>query len=454
MATQQVREMRKMQQAKWVNEALDSFEDSLYAEQREKEKAYADIPNEAEDMRSTRKRPDSGFGKSGFQRRVSSSSSDLNAPRKTRSEPQLPGPHIEPLHSRRPPSPLGFYDYGCISAKPKSVFGQHKATEGQSTRPAHRQTSCGFYFPGPQMKQGPYGFSMVDPILMPPSATDLTSKSSAPRWENDPSDMRPLQKEDFGVKRDRFTKDPIGASSVRHNVGHERRARRVFHYLDNRREESVLEQARFEHGVFEGKWRNPLLDNGIEMIQDTQAPEEEYSWLRKPFEDMAPAEELAANLLFRLERAASQSRGKLSQLFQDQNHGPTGQLEPSEFIKGLEKHFILYKDEMTTKKLVGIMQIVDKSFDGRISLPVVTRAVNFARSVRMKKDQEKDAIRKQRQVKLNTSYSETMPIDVIKVDRYESSLLNFNRSFQKFVTQQKQLLEHHHEDNNSAISNS
>lgn len=293
---------------------------------------------------------------------------------------------------------------------------------------------------------------MVDPILMPPSASDLTSKSSGLRWEGDPSDMRPLLKEDFGLKRDRVNKDPVGSPMVRHTNGHERRARRHFHCLDHRREESILEQARFEHGVFEGKWRNPLLDTGMESIQDTQAPEEEHTWLSKPLEEMTSAEEVASNLLFRLERAATQTRGRTAQLFVDQNHGPNGQLEPAEFIKGLEKHYILYQNELTPQKLIGIMNTIDKSFDGRVSLPVITRAVNYARTVRMRKDQEKDAIRKQRQVKLKTSYSEAMPIDVIKVDRYESSLLNFNRSFQKFVNQQRQLLDHHHEGKESATS--
>eukprot|EP00929_Paragymnodinium_shiwhaense_P009076 TRINITY_DN113128_c0_g1_i1.p1 TRINITY_DN113128_c0_g1~~TRINITY_DN113128_c0_g1_i1.p1 ORF type:complete len:482 (+),score=112.67 TRINITY_DN113128_c0_g1_i1:143-1588(+) len=461
LASQQVADMRKWQQAKRMHEALDAFEENLFAEQREKERAYADIPNEAEDMRSsnmrkTLLRPDSGaLAKSGTAsrldtRRPSSGSSDNM--KKVKSEPQM-SQHVEPLHCRRPPSPLGFYDYGCISQKPRSMFAQHRAVVGESVRPAHRKTSCGFYFPGAQMKQGPYGFSMVDPILMPPSATDLTSKSSGLRWSGDPSDMRPLLKEEFGLKRDRVNKDPVGSPLVRHNNGHERRARRHFHCLDNRREEAILEQACFEHGVFEGKWRSPLLDTGIEKIQETQSPEEEHSWISKPLLEMNAAQESAANLLFRLERVANQTRGKLAQLFVDQNNGPTGQLEPAEFIRGLEKHAVLYRDEMTPAKLIGIMHTIDKSFDGRVSLPVLTRAIAYARGVRMQKEQAQDNLRRQRQVKLNTSYSESMPIDVIKVDRYESSLLNFNRSFQKFVNQQKQLLEHHNEESKDVGNN-
>lgn len=71
------------------------------------------------------------------------------------------------LHSKRPPSPLGIYNYGSVSLKPRTALAQMKRNrDGEDDAPRRAQTSHGFYFPGPDYKQGPYGFSLQDPILL------------------------------------------------------------------------------------------------------------------------------------------------------------------------------------------------------------------------------------------------------------------------------------------------
>jgi hypothetical protein len=319
------------------------------------------------------------------------------------------------------------------------MFGQHRQQNGESVRPKHRHTSCGFYSPGPQFKQGPYGFSVVDPCLMPPTVWQ-GSKSPSHRTAGDAGDMRPLVSEEFGHKRSR-KQDPVTSDIVRATGGHTRRAQRLFHCLDNKREEAVLEQARFEQGVFEGKWRNPLLDTP----HIDEHPPEQHDWIELSLEEMTPSQQTAAYLLFRIERVSYKTRGRLAQLFVDKNGGHPGVLEPEEFISGLIKLRVCQTGELKTPQVISIMSTIDPGFNGRVNLPTLSRAVNTARGIRMQREQANDALLKQRQVKLSTSYSESIPVDVIKVDRYESSLLNFNRSFQKFLTQQRGLLEHHNE---------
>lgn len=121
-------------------------------------------------------------------------SATTNLIRNSRSESTLASraylDRSEVLHAYRPPSPLHLYDYGGISVRPRS---QQQQLRGATGRPAYRREFLGVYFPGPEFKQGPYGSSLQDPILMPPMHWVESQQYSSPpeRYNGDASDLRP-----------------------------------------------------------------------------------------------------------------------------------------------------------------------------------------------------------------------------------------------------------------------
>jgi len=349
--------------------------------------------------------------------------------------------HMEDaIHSRRPPSPLSHYDYGSISMKPKSTVAQHRHRAGETLRAKHRSSSAGFYFPGVHSKQGGYGFSLLDPVLLSPKPWE---KHKVPelRHNSDPTDVRPLHAEEHSLRRARKD-NPVTSPSVRSTAGHTCRATRLAHCADNLRESKVHEQAKFEHGFFEGSWRDPLLD----MAQIPEAaPEQHSEWLCLADEDMTDVQRLAANLLFNLEGVAYKYSSTVAQLFSAHNGVNRGVVELEMFQKALVKLGIFAHGELTTENAIAVMSIIDPSFDGKVSVPTLDRAVRAARRIRVHREEAENERRKRRQVKLSHSYSDPIPVEVVRVEYPASSLLNFNRSFQKFMSQQRVLLDHHNE---------
>lgn len=409
----------------------------------------------------------------------------------------------DPCH-KRPPSPLGLYDYGCVSRKPRSLYAQQRSKTDDAQKSHHRSTSCGFYFPGAQFKQGPYGFSMLDPHLLP--RKDGPGLPPPTRWENDAGDARPLTSEVLGRRRN-FVGSPVISESVRSSRAHDRRAQLALHCLGRKREDTVLEQVRFENGVYGGSWRDPLLDRSADNLEETKP--EQHDWLDQSQEAMNELQREACQLLADLERAVRGSRGRLNDLFLG---GVTpGVIEPEDFLKALVKHGVLTKDARgnmrhtssdtadavetppeasslvgglndleqamtgsrnklndeaflkalakdrglrkdsqgrvmhTVASLVEVMHVIDPSFDGRVNLPKVARAIAAARGVQSQRVQQTELAKQQHHEKIMHSYSETLPVEVVKVDRESRSLFNFQRSFDKFREQQMELLKQHNE---------
>lgn len=451
IATLQVAEKRKWKTAQRTLEALDQFEEGLIAQQEAAAKVIEDLPVEADAANHDRRFTNHGHGNGDGLEYAGHGHGGGRSRRSCAAEPKVLQGHLEdPAHCRRPPSPLAFYDYGAISLKPKSMFSQNRAfsesalsRSGGSASPGGKRRmqnpNGGVYFPGPHYKHGGYGFSVAEPVLLPPRCWEK-GKEPGLRWRGDPHDMRPLASEEHGL-RHTLSGSPSSPSSIKATTSHAMRAERSFHCLDRRREESLLEQAYFEQGVSRARWRDPLLDSP----NLPEPPAEEYGWLMLPAAEMSPVQQTAASLLFRLEHVARRSRGRLAQLFVDQQAGHPGILEADEFLRGLIKNNVVEANEFTPQRVIKVMSTVDPAFDGRVTLPRLARAVSAARGARVQQEKAVHDAKTQRQVKLNTTYSESIPVDVIKVDRYESSLLNFNRSFQKFVIQQKGLLDHHNE---------
>lgn len=430
-ATQQLGEQRRRHAAVRTHEALQKFDEYLLAEQEAQFKDFDEIPAEAEGMMRSKDASDLAHKQS--------STFDMS---RSHSQPHLHNREIEKDPStKRPPSPLTYYDYGSLSMRPRSLFAQHKQRLGESVRPKHRQTSCGFYFPGTQFKHGPYGFSMMDPCLLPPR-TWAASPPVPTRWCDDLSNARPLDTQALGLKRNRSA-GPVISSTVRTTQAHTQRAKRTFMVLDKQREEAVLEHARFENGVYEGKWRDPMLETKGQLPE--ACPPERHDWLGLFDDDMSPAQQLAQRIVFGIYDVQTRFRGGLLALFAPENRGGPGVLEPTDFLHALVRLGVMVEGECTIERLVQAISVIDQSSDGRVSLPALARAIGVARGLRKQQRQATERQHQQRQVFLNTKYSDSVPVDIVKLDKNSKSLYNFERSLEKFRSQQRELLIQHNE---------
>mmetsp|Transcript_17959 Transcript_17959/g.38296 ORF Transcript_17959/g.38296 Transcript_17959/m.38296 type:complete len:494 (-) Transcript_17959:131-1612(-) len=459
-ATKRMGDMRMRKAAARTHKTLAQFEDNLRKQEQAQWQDYDDIPTEAGQMsRPWNRAPHDQFG------HRSTTPGGLPHLGRSRSEPRVGSPEAMQqadspewgalsLHAARPPSPLGLYDYGCISSSPRSVFAQSRQRAGESARTKNRQTSTGFYFPGTQFKKGPYGFSLLDPCLLPPKA--WASDRKPPFRAQNTGDMRPLSTEGFGL-RNRLLGRPHVSDCVRSTEAHARRAQLHNASLDKGREEAFLEHARFENGMFEGKWHDPTHTTRGEVLE--VQPPEEHSWLQMPMEDMHPIRARAAAMLFGLDRALRKFRGGLHALFaaenlgcrQEYRGGAAGVLEPSEFMRGLVRVGVVAEGELSNEEVTQIMGVIDSGFDGRVRLPVVARAVTAARNVRTSRERDMEEVQQAQAHRVESTYHAKLPFQAVKVDKQPSSMLNFNRSFETFRKQQQGLLQFHEADAPGAI---
>jgi len=447
-ATKQLRDQRRSRVACQTHDAIEDFESNLKVTA-----SYDDLTVEVEssdssdaNLGSTRFgrrdiQPDDGLPEQGDarMRRWRSAgafgASSQQTMRSTSGFTELTIPPMEKdAHEMRPPSPLSRYDYGCISQRPRSVLGQRRVDRGDDLRPKHRQ-SQGFYFPGAQYKQGPYGFSLLDPILMAPKAAVGKNAQPPTRWKGDSGDIRPATAPEIDQRRSRG--NPSTSASVPPTRGHSARADRMFHSIDRRREEGHIEQVAFENGVFEGRWRHPTLDG-----EPQQAALADLSWMNGSVDDMDEPHRLAHFMLLGLDEAMRAQRGKIRHLFAWEDQGP-GILEPGAFLAGLLRLGIFDEGEVTEASLTKAMYLVDSAFDGRVNLVSLKRAVSIATALRIQRDKEaQEADQKDQEQKANM-YHESLPVENVRVDRHPRSLYNFERSFEKFLRQQRDLLAQH-----------
>lgn len=289
------------------------------------------------------------------------------------------------------------------------------------------------------MRQGPYGFSMLDPIHM--THHHWTESASLPtRYSGDAGDARPAQP---GKHQARTLKDaPTISEMVRSSKAHELRTRRVFDVLDKKREEVFLEKIRFEQGVFEGKWRDPLLDGGEAVLQPD--PEEKHDFLRSDDHD-APAKRNASRILFGLEKALRKGRGNLQNLFRAVNKNTPNVLETEEFLAGIIRLGIVKPGELAISDVVETMLVIDPTYDGRVNFPVLSRALAATQSAHKQKVSEKETAEKQDHHLEHHTYHASLPVDVVKVDWRTRSLFDFERDFDRFRQQQQDILQQHNE---------
>lgn len=349
------------------------------------------------------------------------------------------------LHAQRPPSPLAHYDYGIINLKARSTLTQQQRSSASQDKSTRRPSSgCGFYFPGPDYKQGPYGSSMQDPILLPrcswersrgPEGSDQQRNNVRPRTTKDSGN-------DGGIRQAHITK-PTVSDIVRSTRGHDTKAERVFQNLDRVREEAGLEHEKFEEGTFGGRWCHPVRPKKEHLTKENVEP---HRWMEQELNNAGEADLMASRILAGITRKLQEHHSTVPRLFKPVNiHSQAhGELELEDFIDGLMRLHILEDDEPVTLKVLSeAMSLIDPHFDGRVNYPALQRAVKAAQLVQRKPTRPRSGIAPRGSKATSTIYGAELPHEVVKVDMNSRSVYDFNTSKDLFAKQQRALLVEH-----------
>eukprot|EP00933_Yihiella_yeosuensis_P082393 TRINITY_DN96255_c0_g1_i1.p1 TRINITY_DN96255_c0_g1~~TRINITY_DN96255_c0_g1_i1.p1 ORF type:complete len:473 (+),score=63.92 TRINITY_DN96255_c0_g1_i1:61-1479(+) len=448
--TRQLREMQSQNVIVRMNDSIRDFEENLRLTRAAQD--VDDLPFEAEPIQSRNRRwhqqpawqQDAGSDASSVQRMLHRTQSDGMMTRGSLSGAQQSSTmdRHEAVHTERPPSPVNFYDYGCISVRPRSCHSQRINKYGGSARPKCRQGNRGVYFPGADMKQGPDGFSLQDTILYPPRSWRGAHDGTGPGERfKDASMLRPATAEGRDKPRSQnpnWTGAGVPSAPepyVRQNNVQDTKSRHVGNTLDKVRDEAFLEQVRFESGMFDGKWRDPMLDR-VALVHEEPRPG--YG------DEAEVTKDLAIRLFLAIEQVRVEHKSTLAHLFRSVNRGVVGVLEATEFIEGLEKLHIIDQGELSIDDVSKVAALTDPEFDGRINLPALSKSISAAKFWHAQKTQaygKNDLTNK----KQTFTYGKSLPVEIVKVDRAPRSVCDFQRSFEKFRQQQESLLFLHKE---------
>lgn len=358
--------------------------------------------------------------------------------------------HDDKARVRRPPSPLSHYDYGAVNLRPRSAVAQKRCPARENATTNRHKASVGMYFPGPDHKQGPYGFSMQDPILMPQRCWE--PKRGPQRCNQQANDVRPRHQKaapnDAKVVQSHVSK-PTCPELVRNTRGHDAKSQHVARYLDRLHDENVLEHVRHEEGTFEGRWCHPVKHRSATHLHD--GPLGHFDWMEQELSESDEAELLASRILAGITRTLQEEHTTVSRLFKPVNRACQGVLEMEEFMEGLTRmHIIEYEDVTSLKLLSDVVSLLDPDFDGRVTFPALARAVQAAQQVQTKHAKATNATLKKQVItaKAGGPYGhgeKIIPVEVVKVDMNSKSKFDFIRSRDEFLQQQKDLLIHHGE---------
>jgi len=349
------------------------------------------------------------------------------------------------LHARRPPSPLAHYDYGCINLKHKSALSQRRTRVGSAPAMRRASSSCGFYFPGPDYRQGPYGFSMQDPILLPQRVWEPSRETK--RSDQHTNDCRPRHHKDSGndgAVRQSYMSKSTCPDLVRSNRAQELKLGRVFQTLDNDREEACLEQTRFEEGNFGGRWCHPVRAKPGAYLN--HGPMHHFAWMEQDLSEMGEAGLLASRIVSGITKILQEQHSTMPRLFWAVNRDCPGVLELEDFVEGLRRLRIIPDDEnVTIRAMDDAVSLIDPDYDGRVNYPALTRAITAAQNLQRKQAQANTAAVSRGPLAETTNYGAELPVDMVKVDPNSKSVYDFNRSRDTFCKQQKALLAFHGE---------
>lgn len=414
----------------------------------------------ARTMRQTTNTFDAGSDSSDSPRMTQSQKMTMT---KSASDSQVIRGHMlgdsEHLHAKRPPSPLSYYDYGCISMKPRSALSQLQRT-GKGDEPLNgtqsmkrAQSSGGCYFPGPDYKQGPYGFSMQDPILFGNRSWE-TSRAPQGSSHHTKTNTRPRNTKaanDGGERSAPHMSRPTVPDCVRSTRGHDLKLQYTFQNLDRARDEANMDNARHEEGSLGGRWCHAVTRPGTGTdtrpgTSESMVSEPPHSWMEQDQSDMGGAAVLASRILAGMTRALNENHSTIPQLFNSVNHGTKAVLELEEFIEGLVRIQALDDaDAVSLKVLAEAMSLIDPEFDGRVNYPALSRGVAASQTVQRKKAQGNGGTAGRGPKATGAFYGGELPIEVVKVDKNSKSVFDFNRSRDMFFKQQAALLAFHGE---------
>lgn len=355
------------------------------------------------------------------------------------------------LCERRPPSPTGIYDYGCISQRPRSSLGQHRLRHGREGRPpGHARASPGFYSPGSHFKQGSYGTSLLEPVFLPTNAPQLPQE--VPRRYRQPSDVRPatvgaMPGECHDYRRSRKA-GPSESVDVRTTKTHAGRAARSFQTLDQSRDDAHLEQVTFERGLLDGNWEDPRRDCSGGVPEEV--PRVYVDWIPNAAaglsEGVSTPQRNILKILFGLESAIRNSKSTLRHIFAVEDVDKTSVMSLESFQRGLVRLGVLAKEELTERDVAEALTAIDPGFDGQVTLQLLPRAIASVQGVQL--EQSRASRRREQQVKAQIAKGYGMGdlnVEAVHVDRNPRSLFNFETAFAKFQSQQRDLLAHHGE---------
>jgi len=185
--------------------------------------------------------------------------------------------------------------------------------------------------------------------------------------------------------------------------------------------------------------------DGQDLQNGHQATLAKFKWLEGDMELLNPSEQLAHKILFGLARVLRTSHGTLRHTFAPEDRGLPGILEPEAFLRGLVRIGVFSHDEVGPEQIAKVVLLVDSSFDGRVNLWTLGRAVTAAQSLQASRLRASEVAEADYQERLTNTYHDSLPVDAVKVEKNPRSLFNFEHSFDKFRNQQRVLLSLHKE---------
>jgi len=246
---------------------------------------------------------------------------------------------------------------------------------------------------------------------------------------------------------------------VRSNKAQEYKQRLISETIRHREDEFHIEHLRFERGMFEAHYKDPLLNDGLPVTLDSVAQKApaaaRHAWDMQVQEVDDPEQEqhvqmteqamLSSQILLGLDEAMREQKAKLMHLFRSVNRGVAGALTPAEFLEGLQKLEILHPGDVSEKQIIDVMPGIDPDFDNKVNLPHLYAAINALKASQLPQGPEGTGKAETAKTEGPEQYGEALPLERVVVDRQARSLFNFEDSFQQFQKQQLALLVMHKE---------
>jgi len=251
-----------------------------------------------------------------------------------------------------------------------------------------------------------------------------------------------------------YASRPVIADPVRTTRAHTVRSQAVFANMEFNRNMANLDHMLYESGTFEGKFHDPMAnkrENSSQGFEKARVPlgmtrGQEHSWLMKG-KEMNEAEQLAAHILYSILREMSEQHSTLPALFKFVSYrGPHGAMMLEDFTEGLVRaHVLSDVDDISHKAMLNAMSVIDPQFDGCVYFPALKEAIRAVEEFERGKDSSPTSAKLTGRSRHVAQYSDSLPVDIVKVDKKPKSLFDYQKQAEKFRSQQMELLARHGE---------